>query len=382
MIPHTRVESARRPLMVTLQDAVNHVLRSADLSANEPEAKSAALRAVRYACDNIVVYHRWKAYQAYTTVMINGPYTTGSVSYSSSTGIVTLTGGSWPDWARYGELRMGSQEHSVVEVISATQIKLAERSRPAKDISSSTFKLIQRRAPLPMDFKSGNKVFEVDDELEVRNVGSGTLSEMQARFNETASTYDVSAVTGDPRFYGYFLNVSPAPQGDVYFRLLYDRYPRTPEILAVSGNATSASQTVTAVSSVFTERHVGALLRFGSADPMDGDGSIVAERIITGVTSGTVATIDLPLTVGTATAFVISDAIDAPTAPMRTAILRLAEYEFNRFAGSKKAPSLERDFRMALDAAMVDDSRYTGPSSGEQLSAPVRSIVGEVNVRP
>lgn len=381
MTPLRRPETTRRPLTMTLLDAVNHVLRSGDVTMSQPDAKAAGLRAVRFACGNIASYHRWKAYQAYTTVMIHGPYSTGTITYSSSTGVVTLTGGTWPDWAQYGELRIGSDEYAVSEVVSSTEVKLADRSRPSEDISSTTFRLIQRRAPLPLDFKAGSKVFEVSDELEVTNVGDGTLAQMQARYNETASSYDVSAITGDPRFYGYFLNVSPAPQANTYFRMLYDRYPRSPEILNVVGEASSSGTTLTASTSIFTERHIGSLIRFGIVDPYDGDGSISAERIITAVSSGTSATIDLPLTLDQM-AVVISDPIDAPSEPMRTAILRLAEYEFNRFSGSDKRKQLERDWIMSLEAAMVDDNRYSGPMSGEAICVSPRSIVGEVNVRP
>jgi hypothetical protein len=114
---------------------------------------------------------------------------------------------------------------------------------------------------------------------------------------------------------------------------------------------------------------------------MSGDGSISAERIITGYTSGTSVTVDIPLEIASSAA-VISDVIDAHTEPMRAAILRLAEWELNRFTNSKDKQSRWAEFASQLNAAMVDDQRYTGPQSGSGMVASWRSIIGEVDVNP
>ena len=386
--PLRRPELSHRAPMLLLSDAVSHVLSAADLSATDTRELALALRAVRSACENIVAYKQWKCYQSTTRVRFNGRVTR-TVDYSASTGIATIVsgGGTWPDWAAYGELRIGKDEYSVIERVSNTQIKLSQTTRPTADLTAQVSTLLQRRAPLPNDFRACNQIFEVNDEYEVTNVGMGAAFEWESKFNETNRDQDVSTVTGDPRFYGLALQMAPSPSADTTFKLSYHRFPRTPRIWQEDATFSISGTTITTPQSFFSDRHVGSVIRLPAdgetviADSLQSSAAISDERIIVAVSSGTSATLDQPTTLASAKALV-SDPIDCIPGPMAHAILALADWEFAQASKSKHVNDQRAKFMEYLHLAMGDDQRYTGPMSGQVGVAMGRSLIGEVNTNP
>lgn len=372
-------------MLLTFYDAVAKLLGDAQLSASDPNGLESARRAVRFAAANICTYKDWNLYRSTIAMTFHGTVSTGTVSYSTSTGRVTLTGSTWPEWAPYGELRIGNDEYPVVARISSTVVELDSIQRPASDFSGQTYKLIQRKIPLPLDFKSIGRVIESGDEGEVLNAGAMATYEWQSRFNDTSSAQDLCAVTGDQRFRGMAMQMSPASTRDVTYRALYSRYPSVPEIYSVTGDATCSGTTVTATASKFTARHVGCVIRF--AEPSEssvpdlyrGNGMIAAERTIVSVTSGTVAEVDQALTAAESP-FLVSDAIDVLPGPMAEAVLALASFEWHKLLNTDARKYAERDFLVALDRAMADDCRYSGPMYGGVGGGAARTTIGEVDV--
>lgn len=94
--------------------------------------------------------HTWSFLEPTFVVVTNEPYTTGTVEIAS--GVVTLTGGTFPAWAEYAELEVDNSAggYRVASRDTDTQITLEDLTVAADALS--TYALTQYRFSLPTDF--------------------------------------------------------------------------------------------------------------------------------------------------------------------------------------------------------------------------------------
>lgn len=92
--------------------------------------------------------HVWSWLRPRGSLTLNAPYSTGTVSSSSTT--VTLSGGTWPTWAASADLWAGGERLSVASRSNGTTIVLD--SAPTTALAADTYSLIQHEYDLPADF--------------------------------------------------------------------------------------------------------------------------------------------------------------------------------------------------------------------------------------
>lgn len=92
--------------------------------------------------------HEWSFLRPVATLTTTEPYTTGTVTISS--GVVTLTDGTWPSWAAQGTLTVEGGTYAVASRTSDTVIVLSDTSVDEADDSS--YSLGRPAYDLPDDF--------------------------------------------------------------------------------------------------------------------------------------------------------------------------------------------------------------------------------------
>jgi hypothetical protein len=91
--------------------------------------------------------HNWSFFRPVVDLSTTAPYATGTVVIAS--GIVTLTGGTFPSWAADGLLRIGNRYHSIASRNSNTQVTLDNLTVTE---SSTIYELARLEITLPDAF--------------------------------------------------------------------------------------------------------------------------------------------------------------------------------------------------------------------------------------
>jgi hypothetical protein len=94
--------------------------------------------------------HEWSFLRPLADVVTTAPYVTGTVMVAS--GVVTLTGGTFPSWAASGILMVNNKYYSVASRDSSTQITLDDVSATVS--SASSYQLARPEIPMDASFDS------------------------------------------------------------------------------------------------------------------------------------------------------------------------------------------------------------------------------------
>lgn len=97
---------------------------------------------------NQKIAHEWSFLKPIVTIDTSAPYSTGTVAVAS--GVVTLTGGTFPSWAANGDLVVASQTLEVSTRDSSTQVTLVDTSITVS--SGASYSLVCPRYSLPSGF--------------------------------------------------------------------------------------------------------------------------------------------------------------------------------------------------------------------------------------
>ena len=138
--------------------------------------------------------HDWSFLMPVATLSLNASYSTGTIAATS--GVVTLSGGTFPAWAASGEINVNGTNYTVNTRDSGTQVTLDDTSS-ASDVSAlTTYSLHQDDYDLPDDFGNilGTLTYaQADNALQpVELVGEGRLRELRQR------DYNVTYISEDP----------------------------------------------------------------------------------------------------------------------------------------------------------------------------------------
>jgi hypothetical protein len=388
-----RPSRARRKALLTMADAVDHLLRIEEINPNESRAVERAIMAVKSAVRNFTSHSTqgFRYYDAREHLVAEATIDLGEVEVTSNV-VTPTTPPTWPSWMDYATIEIGGEQYKVMSYDSTT----ATISDGATDGTHSTAKLDHTFMRLPSDIRRRATLCDGSRDYPIVDVPGGLVHSWQSYYDwvrSAANPRAFASITGDERFQGeLLLTLWPPYTVRKTLSLFYERYPELCEVhrygtgtVSVTGDST----TVTASSSVFTSDHVGSMLVICVDDsteiqkPLASQSLVQHKRVIVGVTNGTTATLDADLGSDNVTArtFYISDIIDVQPGPQVDAMLRLCEYEICRQSKSKDANNRYMEFRYQMEIAMADDSRYKDIyDSSPMVSADYD--IGNVDGRP
>ena len=100
----------------------------------------------------------WSFFRPVVDIVTNAPYDTGAVTIAS--GVVTLSGGTFPSWAASGTLMVNDNYYSVASRDSDTQVTLDYTS--VTIASASDYQLAQPELPMPTGFDAVANDSDID----------------------------------------------------------------------------------------------------------------------------------------------------------------------------------------------------------------------------
>lgn len=359
------------PTLLTYQDLIDRLLSFSNAGTQASQAIDYRI-AIEESYREVINRHQWKYFNTQYVVYTQPEYTTGSIAYSQSTRTVTLTGGTFPSWANLARIRIGTAAYEIIANPSGTTLTLSVANNPGGDIASGTgFVLYQSVFRLPADYRGNfrwnvptllwsNSFIQLDEwfSLERRCAAGGNPRNW--------------ALAADPQLQGtYSIFVWPHPVTNTTYGGIYQRRPRD---LSVSGydvadadfssTATIANTgaAVTGTNTLFSARHIGCALRFGTAtkNPNGSSGlyPYQEQRIITAVADTTHCTLDsAPVGTYAGVKYTISDPLDLSPGMLNAVLACIKlQYALNKPLEDRPLSSLRESYRQAYVTAQESDA--------------------------
>lgn len=361
----------------TYQELVDYVCDSHAVERtplNQRQARAAARKAYR----DLANYHDWSYYYRQRLLQTVADYDTGTVEFDYTGGAkelqLTLTGGTWPDWAAYGRVILDSVHYEVASRVSDSVLTLTETSNPGADVAAGTgYTLYRSSYPLPADFKEIGGVWEVSERYQLPFIDQRLQHDALVAYFENPDTPRHATIRATGRYLsGLEIVFGPPPAEAFTYDMLYQANPRPLAIDEYSAGTvaiTSASATVTGTSTVFPTNCAGSIIRFsagltkpsGYYGSLDGaDNPFVYQGVILSRDSDTALTLTeaMPSTIASLSgvAYTISDPLDIDTSRMLSALQLLAEAEYCRLAARQDAPLKQQLAMQALHLGMEADN--------------------------
>jgi hypothetical protein len=371
-----RLSSAsRRHRRLLFLDAIEHGIRwlgGNSQSKSLEDVREAALLAL----EELANRRRWRYYTRSGRVILTPMYETGTVAYTNSTRLMTLTGGTWPTNVERGWVRINNANHKVDKRVSSTVIRLDPMNNPGLDLASgTTYQWYRSTYELPPDFLSLDYVLPESSWWWGAQHGTptGMLTEDRYAFN-SGSPSTAFTIRGDASSFGALsLEVNGFPAAGETELTLDFVYMAMPYPLQVDGLltqdkagkvSTSASSTaITGVSSEFNAIHQGSVIRISrnSSPPTGIEGNNRYDMEYTVETVNSTLSLDVidndtPSSTVTDRGYVISDQVDI-AAYMIPAYLRGVEWQLAQNRNMQIASKVHEQYQMAYKrAASVDGS--------------------------
>lgn len=373
--------------MFTFQDAIDHIVDYVGGNASDQlqrDAKRAAIDALR----DLANAHRWSYHYSEGRIFTSAPQTTGTVQYDHTGGTyerqLTLTGGTWPDWVRYGQIRIGNDPASVAggpvyeveQQISASIITLDEVLNPGSDISSGTsYTLFRNEYLLPEDFIAQDEGLYQDNFCDMRFIHPRWWKRDE-RYIYTLGPPRFFTIIGDRSQQGRMAcRIFPASEAAKTIDFIYQRRPgnlRIANFSEGSASVASGSRTLTGTSGTFKSSMVKCSIRLSTdgTAPTNayGENPYDWETQIIGFTDeSTLVLSDAAPSTYTGVAYVISSVIDIEEGAMLTAYKRGLEKQISIGRTLKDKPSAANAYQSALGLAKDSDSRsFANRKAGDQ----------------
>jgi hypothetical protein len=327
-------------------------------------------RSIRSAYREILAAHDWSFMEAMSRIQLEAVYSTGTITYTSSSRRVTLADGVFPANAQDMRILFDGVTSFVESRDSDTQLTLDETMRPNADVAAGTsYKIYPRWYVLPPDFLALSPPTREDDGWYIGKYITPDEMHHRERFVDTSGSTRWYTVAPAPGLYGAMaLFIDPPSDSAKTLDIPYKRRPRdirhTGSLAGEnqgSISTTSGSTTVSGSGTAFQDSHVGALLRRGTSTlrptGLDGESPYQEQRTITAVTDSGTATIDTGAAATTSGVnYIITDPIDLDVVAY-DAFLRLCEYKLSRLLDYKQQGALKFDADEALFKAKSADSR-------------------------
>lgn len=323
--------------------------------------------AVQRAYSELTTINEWSHYVTHGRVITQEPYETGSVAFDSATNELTLTGGTWPAWAKYGSVSIGRLIAKVDSQTSATVLKLDPTLTFPNTLSAGqAYVLFRTEYPLPADFRNMDEpsnefnwwaglYLKPDEAMKLERVG-----------NRSGRPWHWTIVK-NPDAAGYVLKLVGYPTAKETLDFTYRRYPRaikysghepTVRISSVSVNEDSVV-TWSAPNPAVPLAATGSIIRLGTGaaypGPIESMTPYNVEAQITEI-QGTRQVLaaglaGFPPTTYSATAAIITDPADVAR-HMEAALYSCCDYWLARIRGVKADDAFatyQRDLRLAME---------------------------------
>lgn len=382
----------------TFQDAYEHLLDVfglASTTVNDRRARSAILQAF----NDFTGTRLWTRYQKPLRIVTSARYTTGTVAYDHTGGaserMLTLTDGTWPDWAELGEVQINLVIYPIDKRVSDTVVTLGVDLNPGADIASGTTYAIQRDLyALPDDFYQMGRLVDVASRLILYKEPPERLM-LHKRINRTTGTPSGFAIVPHQKFTGGLaLQIAPLPTSARTLDAIYFKRPHSLRtVLERTGTVTTVagSTAVVGAGTAFKAIHAGAVIRFGE----DGSNSPTSlagfsegyypykdQQVIRTYTDATNLVLEQPATYSlSAVKFTISDPLDMEAGAQITYFYRLIEARFARLDSRKDATEREAIAELARLKAMSEDNREV-LNSGMDGPYSLADVAGTVVTNP
>ena len=355
-------------MLFTYKDAIDHVIDAVGSEASTNERRFAR-RAIQSGLNDLVNSYSFSYFTKVGRIVSSAQYATGTIAYTNSTKTVTLTGGTWPSWAKYGTILIANIPYNVASVTDSTNLVLKSNTNPGADVASGTsYTLYRDTYTLPEDFVSIDKLYCVTSNYQLGYVTPEDWLAAQ-RWSRSPSQPLAFTITADPQVQNRqavrFLRPSSVA---MVFDYIYARRPRPLRYEEVSAGTvtTDGTTTVTGSGTAFTSNMVGSVIRLSDDDVTEPTGlegdypTPDTERIITAVASSTSLTVNSSLSALTGVKYVITDPVDVDEGSLlnyfKACCVKRAKIERNAHDAEVAIAHCEQELRAAMSA----DNPYRG----------------------
>lgn len=337
--------------LLTFQDAYEHLADVFNLvSKAHDRSKRNMQRAITEAYRRLPELYSWRYYVRETMVATTGTYSTGTIAYSSSTGVVTLTGGTWPADAEFSSVIIDNVLYRVSRRLTDTTLELDTNIRPPEDIAAGTsYEIARFRYLLPVDVGDVRRVINGDLDLVLSRSTPDELFWLNVAQNTESypTSYCVARSEDYPGRWELWLSSSDTTRRELTIQ--YDARHSSLGILTENDGSVAVSSDADVATftdgPTLTEDYVGCVLRIGSdgETPTPRVGSYLSgpighvtrlpayERVVTQVTNGTTAVLNRPIPedLSSGRGYTLSSHIDVNPSGMWELFMRLCEQQYD-----------------------------------------------------
>lgn len=372
--------------MRTFHDQIEF-LQASYPTADGARAMSIMRLAVHDAYNDIGTMHRWNYLSRRTQINTVASQQTGSIEYDAATRVATLSGASWPSWAKYGSIVISANIYKIESVDGADATLVADRS-PVVDFAAGTAYVLYRdQYHLPPDFLKRQEMVQTGRVWRLNYI-EPTDTAIRQQWQWTPNTPWAYTIRGDQYGNGgtYAIEFIPPPSEANTYDLTYAGLPRQRTLRREysTGSVSVSGTTVTGTATAFTSDMVGCVIRFGDTEhiPTSEFGEYFSrnEQIVASVESATSLTLKEPATTASGVYFIIDDPVDLPGARLYGLFDRLCESQWEtRVRSDSRAGTKDREkqaFREALAAeTTVDSATLVAQTQGPFMPFP-SSVLG------
>lgn len=320
----------------------------------------------------------WSYLHRRTQIVTNAPYNTGTIAYTASTRVLTLTGGTWPAWTINGLILINSNVYAVQQVTDSTHIILQQNRSPVVNVTSgTTYNLVQQEYLLPVDYVRTEEVVPIGQWWWIRERAPTSMLETARLFSNPSRPWEFT-VRGSLQVYGRMaMELMPPPDANYTIDVAYFAQPRqrTLPYEYTAGVVSNTGSAVTGTGTAFTQSMVGCRLRQGTVNnaPVGEFGELgsTIENTIQSVQSATTLTLyDAPPVNNSGVLFVIDDPVDFDRGCMDEAFCRMCEYQFAALSQLDDRAARQTAAYEALQRARAMDVRLSTRQQDPNLFVP------------
>jgi len=299
--------------------------------------------AVQMAWGRMHTLASWSYFHRSGVLRVYPGQNTGTVSFSKNTGLVTLTGNTFPETASTQHILIDRTWYPIFRRLSSTQVELYPETRPAVDLTDVRYVLQQVLYPLPAEVSDVVVVYEGHQNIRMWRVSPTTAFQIQEGFSWSPTLPTQYSIFADPRHPGRWCLWIPC---EIYTptELAYMYQARRPSQLLVResrGTVSVADGIATFSDPIVTPAFVGAVLRLSASATTPPVGSYgdyaqdpsatetpVSEMLVTAFLSSTQVRVSDTTASASGVAYVASTHIDCAGGAMQSLVFRLAEDEY------------------------------------------------------
>ena len=324
----------------------------------------------------------WSYFKRRLQVVTEASYSTGTVVYTASSRTFTLTGGTFPANAIYGNIRVNDVSYPIQSRTSGTAVVIRAQGAPAADITSTTFEWYRESYPFPCNWWRMDELVDISDSRGLKYKSPSAALQLQHSYsNQTINRPEWYTIRNDDRFANSVsLILGPPPNTVRTYEAAEYQGGRPLEVFEyATGTAaiTADTTTVTGTSTVWNATtHLGAVIRLDTSTTaptspfgnIDGTYNPAAyTRRVVAVASTTSLTLDvaIPETLS-GVAYTMSDMIDIEYTSMLNLFWAMCDSKMAELIRNKEIKRFLMNEQMALDWANTYDERDTSVGTGEQ----------------